>query len=754
MAHAGGTSARAHRLIAFAAVLLLAVATALAFARVFLGSSTTLKLVAVAVAAALIAVALERRSLLLATVVSAIGLALAIGLFVFPDTTWYGLPTMDTLRAAGDAAALVGEQARIQAAPAEPIPPLLLAAVVSLWAAVFSAHALAFRAGSPLLGLIPPVALVAFSDSVLEQFVKPLYGVLFLAAALLVVFADGLARVQGWGPVWSSARRGVASFAGRRARGLALTALGAATLAPIFIPGFGSRALIDLGSGSQDTISIDPFVSIQAELTDRKQVEVLRVTADRPTYIRLFALPRFDGVSFRLAEPRAEGIVVSEDGAVPLPFESEDVSGLTQPVDIEVVRPSAQEWLPVPYPVTRIDVPGRTVRFDRTTASTYLDRPLERGDTYHVTAQTVMPTADQLRAVQDNTAPLDGGAYTALPPEMPDRIHEIAVELTADQDNRFDRVKAIEGYLRDTSIFSYDPRTELSGGTNSILQFLEETRAGFCQQFSFTMAVLLRELEIDSRIVVGFSAGTLGSPGGPYSVMSDQAHSWVEVYFEGYGWLPFEPTPTRNNPNAQYVESDVVCGGPECGDGGLPFDPSTGSREGGFGQVPDRVDTDPRLVPRTDPGPLGSLAPVDDEPFVTAPRVLLAAAIAGALFLLLVPPIRALRRRSRLRKAAHEPRRLILVTYEQFVERATGLGLGRAPGQTFEEYRRKVAGTGYLSDGHLDRLTRLATSAAYSPHEPDAEQAAEAGDAADVAIKEIRQAVGPSRWFVALYRRR
>jgi transglutaminase-like putative cysteine protease len=750
MAHAGGTSARAHRLIALAAVLLLAVATALAFGRVFLGTSTTLKLLAVAVAAALLAAGLERRSLLLATFVSAIGLALAIGLFVFPDTTWYGLPTLDTLHAAADAAALVGEQARIQAAPAEPIPPLLLAAVVSLWAAVFSAHALAFRAGSPLLGLIPPVALVAFSDSVLEQFVKPLYGVLFLAAALLVVFADGLARVQGWGPVWSSARRGVASFAGRRARGLALTALGAAILAPIFIPGFGSRALIDLGSGSQDTISIDPFVEMQAELTSRPQVEVLRVTAARPTYIRLFSLPRFDGVRFQLAGSRG-GFVVPRGEGPQVPG-LEAVSPTTQDVTIEVVRPSRESWLPLPYPVSMIDVPGRTVRFDAATASTYLDRPLERGDVYRVTAQTVTPTADELRDVDDGV-PLEGGRYTQLP-DMPDEIHEIAVDLTDGMETRFDRVKAIEDHLRDTSIFTYDPGTQLSGGTNSILEFLTNTRSGFCQQFSFTMAVLLRELGIDARIVVGFATGTSTSPAGLYPVMSNQAHSWVEVYFEGYGWLPFEPTPARVNPDALYPNEQPTCpGAPGCPEGGPGVGPAGDADEGLGTSQRERIEGDPRLGTAPPPIPLAPPI-VADEPIVTAPRVLLAAAIVAALFLLLVPPIRALRRRARIRRVAHEPRRLILVTYDQFVERATGLGLGRAPGQTLEEYRRKVADSGYLSDGHLDRLTQLATSAAYSPHEPDAGQAAEAGDAADVAIKEIRRAVGPSRWLVGLYRRR
>jgi transglutaminase-like putative cysteine protease len=402
--------------------------------------------------------------------------------------------------------------------------------------------------------------------------------------------------------------------------------------------------------------------------------------------------------------------------------------------------------------VTTIEVPGREVRFDRASASASLDRPLEKGDLYRVTAQTVIPAADELRRVED--VPLAGGTYTELPPDMPERIHEIASELTAGLDNRFDRVKAIEDYLR-SSEFTYDPTTHLRGGTNSILQFLDETKAGFCQQFSFTMAVLLRDLGIDSRIVVGFSSGGTSSPGVPYPVMSDQAHSWVEVYFDGYGWLPFEPTPTRSNPAALYPTRQSTCpGGPDCPDGGQGDLGPGGSAEEGIGTSQrERIEGDPRLG--TAPPPIPLAPPIrGEDPIVTAPRVLLGAVILGVLFLLLVPPIRAFRRRVRIRRVGNEPRRLILVTYEHFVERATGLGLGRAPGQTFEEYRRKVAATGYLSDGRLDRLTRLATSAAYSPHEPDAGQAAEAGDAADVAIKEIRRAVGPSRWIVGLYRRR
>ncbi len=105
-----------------------------------------------------------------------------------------------------DAAGLVGEQARVQVAPTEPLPPLMLAALTATWAAIFSAHALAFRAGSPILALLPPIALVAFADTVLEDVSAAVRG-RFLIAATAMIFADGLRRVQGWGPVWTGPGR-------------------------------------------------------------------------------------------------------------------------------------------------------------------------------------------------------------------------------------------------------------------------------------------------------------------------------------------------------------------------------------------------------------------------------------------------------------------------------------------------------------------------------------------------------------------
>ena len=99
------------------ATSLLAVATALALARVFSGGGAGWRLLAAGIASGLLACAMERKNLLLATAVSAVGMVVAVGLWVFPDTTLHGLPTMHTLHAIGAASRQVGELARVQVAP-------------------------------------------------------------------------------------------------------------------------------------------------------------------------------------------------------------------------------------------------------------------------------------------------------------------------------------------------------------------------------------------------------------------------------------------------------------------------------------------------------------------------------------------------------------------------------------------------------------------------------------------------------------
>ncbi len=357
MAHDAGSSPRGQRLLALGGVCALAVATAAAFGRVFSGGGSVLRLMGVALASALLAASLERRNLVLATLVSAAGLLVVVGIVVFPKTTLFGLPTIDTLRTIRDAAGQIGREADAQVAPTPALAPLFLAAVTALWAAVFSAHALAIRAGSPLLSLLPPVALVAFADTVLEESERPLYGVLFLATALVIVFIDGLRRVQRWGPtwVWPGARGGLTSATGRGARRVAAMALGVATLVPLTLPGFGTSSVIDLsGGGSGDSIRVNPLVSIQSSLNRSDPVELFTVDAPVAAYWRTVSLDTFDGVTWKATEGAAPQEVSSTT-------QLSDERSFSQELD-QTFTVGAQDLtlsgLPAAYPAMHVEYPG------------------------------------------------------------------------------------------------------------------------------------------------------------------------------------------------------------------------------------------------------------------------------------------------------------------------------------------------------------------------------------------------------------
>ncbi|MGZ8651605.1 MAG: DUF3488 and transglutaminase-like domain-containing protein [Actinomycetota bacterium] len=759
MARPQGTSPRAQRLIAFSAVCAIAIATAFAFGRVFAGHGSTWRLMGVALASALVAGALERRNLPLATLVSAAALAVVIGLWLFPGTTWHGLPTLDTLRHALDASHLVGEQARLQVAPSPPLRPLMLASIVAMWATIFSCHALAFRAGSPLLALLPPIAMLAFADTVLEELIKPLYGVAFLAAALAIVFADALRRVQGWGPVWTGpgSRARLSATASRGARRVAVAAVSTAMILPFLVPGFGSKAIFDISSTTaSDRVRIDPLVSIKASLTRKDPIEVFQVQADAPSYWRMLSLT-FDGDEWR------PDLIDLGDTVTPDTILSGGIVG-TEPMEqtFTISSDLGYPWLPVAYSPQQIDVPDTSVRYNSSTGTATLDGPLDAGAEYRATSVRVQPTPTQLAAVvfPPPAQNVPSTSLQGVPPDVVAGIRAIAERWTAGATNDYERVLAIQDHLSDDTEFTYDTTVPARDDSYTILEFLTTTKRGFCQQFASAMAVMLRTLEFPSRVAIGFTPGQQDPDTGAWHVTTSELHSWVEVLFPTYGWLAFEPTPGRTNPVADgYQHPSVSCapGTPGCpateGGGGAEAPGATGNADG----LPRQLQNLARrefsaglplspLPPREAVGDRGMRVP--------AGVVILFLLALSLVVALAIPPVRALRRRAKLRRAGREPRALILATYDVFAERAADLGHPKTPGETLEEYRRRLAAGGLITDGHLDRLTSIAGRAAYASTEPAASDVREASDAATTVLHDLRERTPIGRRIAGQYRLR
>jgi protein-glutamine gamma-glutamyltransferase len=241
-----------------------------------------------------------------------------------------------------------------------------------------------------------------------------------------------------------------------------------------------------------------------------------------------------------------------------------------------------------------LDVDGVAARptADGTTRL-FAGRRLEEGDTYSVRAYAPNPTKAQMRgspqgyatdmvrytalqlpnpgeSATDSTSfqgtqpalrretvyvPLRGNDPTDWGPRA-DRLirsspylpmYEQALDLTRDAPSAYDAVKNVELWLQDN--FTYAERVPTH--PIPLMGFLEEDKRGYCQQFSGTMALMLRMAGIPARVAAGFSPGSYNKDTREYRVRDLDAHSWVEVWFTGIGWVPFDPTPARSPAQSQ-----------------------------------------------------------------------------------------------------------------------------------------------------------------------------------------------------------
>ena len=145
-----------------------------------------------------------------------------------------------------------------------------------------------------------------------------------------------------------------------------------------------------------------------------------------------------------------------------------------------------------------------------------------------------------------SSLPQEFEQYLQLPEKLPARIGELALSITEGETNLYDKARAIERYFPSNG-YIYDQTNVAIPEENQdyVDQFLFDTKRGYCDNFSTSMVVMLRSLDIPARWVKGFAEGeAMTSETGDrmYQVTNNNAHSWVEAYLPGIGWMPFEPT--------------------------------------------------------------------------------------------------------------------------------------------------------------------------------------------------------------------
>lgn len=754
------------RLVLLTAVLALAVVSAAAFSRVFQGVRPTLQLSVGAAVAVLLAGALDRRHVLLATLASAAGLAVAIGLLVFHSTTKFGLPTATTFRAAVRAWETIGQIARTEVAPTPPYAPLLLAGLTAVWAAAFSAHALASRARSPFLALLPPAGLLAFTSIILQEGARPFYVLVFLASAIAVLFADGLRRVRQWGPItaWQGRHRlrfGTTTSL-RGARWVAAVSLAIAVFIPGILPGYQATGLVHVrGDPTTAHVSIDPIVQIRASLLLSQPIPLFTVRTNEAAYWRFLTLDRFNGKAWDSSNRDAVGGRQVIAGPVEPEVEVNAPARtrfLTQHYEFLRLR---QLWLPAASEPIEYRGP-RPARYNPDSGALVVPGGASTEFSYDVKSREVVPTEKDLDAIAslDASAP---GRYTDLPRGMPHlaEVTQVARQLTRGAQTPYRKVLAIQNYLRNPRYFTYREDVPAGQAADDVLEFLTVTRAGYCEQFAGTMAVLLRTLGIPARVAVGFTPGIVQGRQGKsavYRVTSNQAHAWVEVLFPNFGWLPFEPTPTRFNaaaaPYAFPLPPSTGSGGAtprkfcQRPVGGRPYaEPGLTCANVRSGQT-----RPPEAIPTFGGEPRGTTPGPTSTPQGRGARTLIWLGILALVVLILVaiPAVKASRRRVLLARA-NTPGERVLAAFGVLAEQATDVGLGRKPAETLREYRSRLASSVQGLDGALEDLSSLAGRAAYSDRSLSNEEAERARSSARTVARMIRRSVGVEKrvagWF-------
>ncbi len=151
---------------------------------------------------------------------------------------------------------------------------------------------------------------------------------------------------------------------------------------------------------------------------------------------------------------------------------------------------------------------------------------------------TVPPA--KLRAASTDYPPQIRGEYLQLPGLDP-RVKNLADTIAAPTKNSYDAAANVERYLR--TRYAYTLNIDTPPEKDPLAYFLFEKRAGHCEYFASAMTVMLRAEGIPARFVTGFLPGEYNDVAGDYVVRARDAHARVEVYFNGYGWITFDPTP-------------------------------------------------------------------------------------------------------------------------------------------------------------------------------------------------------------------
>ncbi|WP_431893273.1 transglutaminaseTgpA domain-containing protein [Nonomuraea sp. bgisy101] len=530
--------------------------------------------------------------------------------------------------------------------PDEPPIAMLTTAGVGLIAIVVDLFVTRLRRAA-LAGL-PLLALFTVPAAVLPD---PIGWPAFILGALgftSLLIADGRERVGHWGRAVlvrrsRAADEGVQESADTRGlrlsgKRIGFTAIALAVLLPALLPTLEPDPLFGFGVGGSgkgrgNSISIpDQVADLRGRLQLPENNTVLSYTSsdDTPRYLRIYSLDVFDGRRWTMNELKGRPENRVDQGPLPPPPGLASSMKTTRvETDIQVSEDiTPLQFLPLPYPPQLVRAEGDW-RADVDSLMVFSSGDVAGGLRYQVVSTEPEASADQLDAAPKTVDPAVAERYLKLP-DLPPQIRQLAQRVVKDSKSPYEAAVNLQRFFTTTGGFTYSLATQ-GHDTDALRSFLEQTRAGYCEQFASAMAVLARSIGIPARVAIGYTGGTKIE--GRWEVRTHDSHAWPELYFEGVGWLAFEPTPAGSAGQGTARVPDYSL--PRPAETTPSSDPSTSAADGG--DTPSSAPNSRDRLRELDPEGIysGSVTPVETTPL----WVTIALAVAGLLVILLIPAL-------------------------------------------------------------------------------------------------------------------
>ncbi len=417
-----------------------------------------------------------------------------------------------------------GFQTLLRSTPPLPVEPalgwLLLFLAFMLWLVSYILAESLEQPAWVITPLVLPYALTALVHPTDLDFMSFLLVAGGYVAVLLTAGGPGLAR------------GGLGFRLGRWFIGLlAATVATALTLGVTSLLPMGNKRPW-LNNGPNTPIQLgDPTIELSHNLQRPSPVDVLtyRSSDRKPHYLRTTALTHLTAGGAQLESMKLRNSGISEAYNAP-----------GEKIDLSVSMRFPSQYLPAPFAVDGFDAAGDW-GFDQNSLSVVAtgDQGADQTANLDYRVTSVIPNGGSSLATARAGSDPAGGETLKIPEGLSDEVRDLAAEITKNANTDGAKAKAIEEHLTSAS-FTYTLHAPTSTGTDIISDFLLRDKAGYCIHFATAMAILARIEGIPSRVAVGFTGGTQEGDG--YKVTTDNMHAWPELYFEGLGWMPFEPT--------------------------------------------------------------------------------------------------------------------------------------------------------------------------------------------------------------------